>query len=172
MNVSGTLHLYSGPDREMFFVFDDDVAQHEKAISAFNPDEVESRKVFISVGPDRFIHKRAITFTRKQTEIKVSLCRRSTKANLGALTARYDWFAPDATVHPEPVGVLGSLTHNRSRGWELHHIEEPVDLDLVPPAGTLRRPKTISRTRKQWLKRRAVQERDLKAAGRKAEVYG
>src|SRR5216684_5660933 len=172
MNVSGTLHLYSGEDRELFFVFDDDVAQQLTAAGDFDLDNSRSRQVYISVGSERFIHRRTLHFTRKQTEIKVSLCSRNTKDNLGALTALYDWFSPDTARHPEPVAVLGSLHRRRHRGeqvWELH-LEEPVDLELVPPLGVLSRPKVPSRTRQNWLARREFHERDLKKAGKKAEI--
>ena len=43
MNISGTLHLYSGKDRELFFTFDDDVAQ-ELYASAAIPDLKAIRK--------------------------------------------------------------------------------------------------------------------------------
>jgi len=172
MNVSGTLHLYSGEDRELFFVFDDDMAQELTGTGDFDPDNSQSRHVYISVGSERFIHRRTLHFTRKQTEIKVSLCSRNTKNNLGALTALYDWFAPDAARHPEPIAILGSLHRRKRRGervWELH-LEEPADLELVPPPGALLRPKVPSRTRQNWLTRREFQERNLRQAGRKAEI--
>jgi|SRR5579872_410374 len=172
MNVSGTLHLYSGVDRELFFVFDDDVAQQLSAMGDFHRDDPRSRRAYISVGSERFIHARTLHFTRKQTEIKISLCSRNTKDNLGALTALYDWFAPNVAQHPEPVEVLASLNRRRHRGaqvWELHFLE-PANLELVPPAGALSRPKLPSQARQGWLSRRKFQERDLQRAGRKAEI--
>jgi hypothetical protein len=36
MDISGTLHLYSGEDRELFFTFDDDVAQDLYSTSHFD----------------------------------------------------------------------------------------------------------------------------------------
>jgi hypothetical protein len=84
MEISGTLHLYSGEDRELFFTFDDDVAQNLYAASNFDIDDKDSRRVFISVGSDRFINRRTMSFSRKQSEIKVSLCHKTTKDNLGA----------------------------------------------------------------------------------------
>ena len=83
MYISGTLHLYSGADRELFFVFDDDVAQELYASGDFPIADIQRRRAYISVGPDRFIHQRTLSFSRKQTEIKVSLCSRNTKDGLG-----------------------------------------------------------------------------------------
>jgi len=114
MNVSGSLHLYSGDDKELFFVFDDAVAQDMYRDSQFNIDDLETRRVYISVGSSRFIHQRTLSFSRKQTEIKVSLCSRNTKDGLGSLTALYDWFTRRG-VHPAPFGILGRLAKVRHR---------------------------------------------------------
>lgn len=64
MNISGTLHLYSGEDKELFFVFDDELAQPLYRQRAFDVDRLETRRVYISVGSDRFIHRRALSFSR------------------------------------------------------------------------------------------------------------
>ena len=75
MDVSGTLHLYSGDDRELFFTFDDEVARDLYSSSDFDIDDRETRRVYISVGTNRFINRRTLSFSRKQSEIKVSLCK-------------------------------------------------------------------------------------------------
>ncbi len=168
MNVSGSLHFYSGDSKEFFFVFDDIVAQGMYRDARFNIDDLESRRVYISVGSDRLIHQRTLSFSRKQTEIKVSLCSRNTKDELGALTVLYDWFARRG-AHPPPFGVLGRLgkvRHNGSSVWELT-LTEPED--LVTPPGLPRRRKTKSRERRSFEHRREIQERDLAVPGRHAE---
>ena len=168
MNVSGSLHLYSGDDKELFFVFDDVVAQDMYRDGEFNIDDLESRRVYISVGNSRLIHRRALSFSRKQTEIKVSLCSRSTKDGLGSLTALYNWFARRG-VRPAPFGVLGRLAKVRHKGtsvWELT-LTEPED--LVTPPGLPRRRKTKSRERQSFEHRREIQQRDLTLPGRRAE---
>jgi hypothetical protein len=73
MDISGTLHLYSGEDKELFFVFDDEIAQQLYRMPKFDIEDSDSRRAYISVGTDRFIHRRTLSFSRKQTEIKVSL---------------------------------------------------------------------------------------------------
>src|SRR5262245_59249246 len=168
MNVSGSLHLYSGDDKELFFVFDDVVAQDMYRDSQFDIDDLESRRVYISVGKVRFIHERTLSFSRKQTEIKVSLCSRNTKDGLGPLTALYDWFGRRGT-QPSPFGLLGRLSQVRHNGtfvWELT-LSEPEDL-VVPP-GLPRRLKTKSRERRSFEHRRAILQRDLAAPGRLTE---
>src|ERR1041385_6233603 len=147
MNVSGSLHFYSGEDKELFFVFDDVVAQQMYRDTDFKIDDLETRRWYISVGSTRLIHQRTLSFSRKQTEIKVSLCSRNTKDGLGLLTALYDWFARRG-VHPAPFGVLGRLfriRHNRASVWELK-LTEPED--LVAPPGLPRRRKTKSPERR------------------------
>jgi hypothetical protein len=169
MYVSGTLHFYSGEDRELFFVFDDDVAQELYSEPAFDIDNVDSRRAYISVGSERFIHRRTLSFSRKQTEIKISLCSRGSKDGLGALTSLYDWYAARGRPRPAPFGVLGSLrkvTHHGKRVWELY-ITEPVDL-VVPP-GLRRRSKTAPAERRSYDHRRQIVERDLAGIGRVAE---
>ena len=39
MEISGTLHFYSGEDKELFFVFDDDVAQQLYKMGDFDVDD-------------------------------------------------------------------------------------------------------------------------------------
>jgi hypothetical protein len=168
MNVSGSLHFYSGDDKELFFVFDDVVAQDMYRDSKFNIDDLESRRVYISVGSSRLIHQRTLSFSRKQTEIKVSLCSRNTKDGLGSLTALYNWFARRG-VHPTPFGVLGRLAKVRQNGtsvWELT-LTEPEG--LITPPGLARRRKTKSRERRSFEHRREIQQRDLTIPGRRAE---
>jgi hypothetical protein len=170
MNVSGTLHLYSGEDRELFFVFDDDVAQQLYRMNDFDMEDKRTRLVFISVGGDHFIHVRTMSFSRKQTEIKVSLCSATTKDGLKSLTALYDWFAPSAQDHPEPFAVLGQLRRverTTDVAWELA-IAEPVDL-VVPP-GLRRRRKRASKARHSWQSRRKIEDRELAKIGRIAEA--
>ena len=169
MNISGTLHLYSGEDRELFFVFDDYIAQELYNIAEFKLDDIETRRTYISVGLDRFIHRRTLSFSRKQTEIKVSLCNLKTKDNLRALTALYDWFAPSSTNRPEVIQVVGTLNkvgYQGSRVWELS-IEEPID--LVSPPGLRRRTKRSSPARKALARRALASREDLAAIGREAE---
>ncbi len=169
MDVSGTLHFYSGDARELFFAFDDDVAQRLYGKSGFDIDDVDSRRVFISVGSDRFIHRRTLNFSRKQTEIKVSLCSKGSKDGLGALTALYDWFGARGGPRPPPFGVLGSLERSRHGGadvWELHIIEP---IDLVVPPGLPRRTKKPAAVRRSFEHRRLIIERDLSRVGRRAE---
>lgn len=168
MDISGTLHFYSGQRKEFFFVFDDDVAQPLYQVAEFNHADVNSRAVYISVGADRFIHQRTLSFSKKQTEIKVSLCSRGSKDGLGALTTLYDWFSTRGH-HPQPFSVLGTLQkvqHDGSNIWELR-ITEPID--LVDPPGLLRRRKAASRERRSYRNRRQFVPRDLAAAGRPAE---
>jgi len=167
--ISGTLHLYSGPDRELFFTFDDWVAQDLYASGDFDLDKKETRQVFVSVGKDRFIHKRTLSFSRKQSEIKVSLCKDTTKDNLGALTTLYDWFAPPGIVRPKVIVVVGTLAKANYLGvrvWELS-IQEPVD--LVSPPGFERRTKEPSKSRKTYIRRSSVQQQNLGDIGRIAE---
>ena len=169
MNISGTLHLYSGEDRELFFTFDDDVAQELYATEDFDIDDKETRRVYISVGNDRFIHRRTLSFSRKQSEIKVSLCKETTKDGLGALTSLYDWFAPSGTLRPDVVQVVGVLArrpHQGRRVWELA-LQEPVD--LVSPPGLRRRRKKPSRSREAFIRRREIHERELRKYGTLAE---
>ncbi len=168
MDVSGTLHFYSGDDRELFFVFDDVVAQGMYDDSRFKIDDLESRRVYISVGNDRFIHRRTLSFSRKQVEIKVSLCSRNTKDELGSLTDLYDWFASRG-AGPAPFGVLGRLAKARHEGdsvWELT-LTEPED--LITPPGFTRRLKKVSRERKSFEHRREIQQRKTTVPGRRAE---
>lgn len=169
MNISGTLHFYSGKDRELFFVFDDDVAQELYREPAFNVDDLESRRAYVSVGADRFINRRTLSFSRKQTEIKISLCSVSTKDGLGALTVLYDWFAARGRPRPAPFGVIGTLRqvrHEGERAWELH-ITEPVDLVVPPALG--RRTRAAPAERRSYEHRRQFVERDLGEIGRSAE---
>lgn len=168
MDISGTLHFYSGERKEFFFVFDDDIARQLYNVPEFNVADLDSRRAYISVGTDRFIHRRTLSFSRKQTEIKVSLCSLASKDGLGALTALYDWFAARG-AHPAPFAVLGTLRNVRSgeeRGWELS-ITEPVD--LVAPPGLSRRLKSAPRERRSYAHRRQFVQRDLTEAGRPAE---
>jgi hypothetical protein len=169
MDISGTLHFYSGQDKELFFVFDDDVAQPLYRRPEFDIEDLNSRRVYISVGRDRFIHRRTLSFSRKQTEIKVSLCSRSTKDDLGALTTLYDWFSSRGRPHPRPFAVLGTLRRaqfGEESVWELW-MTEPVGL-IVPP-GLARRRKTAPPERRSYEHRRRYIQRDLEAAGRAAE---
>ena len=168
MNISGTLHFYSGSDKELFFVFDDEVAQEMYHNREFDIDDLESRRVYISVGSSRFIHQRTLSFSRKQTEIKVSLCSRNTKDGLGSLTDLYNWFAARG-AHPDPFGVLGRLAKVRRDGvsvWELT-LTEPED--LVTLQGSFWRRKKSSSERRSFEHRREIQQRDLAALGRLAE---
>jgi len=107
--------------------------------------------------------------SRKQTEIKISLCSRATKDGLGALTSLYDWYAARGRPRPAPFGVLGSLKrvgHQGERVWELR-ITEPIDL-VVPP-GLRRRTKAAPAERRSYVHRRQLVERDLAVIGRAAE---
>lgn len=169
MQISGTLHFYSGEDRELFFVFDDDIAQKLYDQPEFDVDKLDTRRVYISVGADRFIHRRTMSFSRKQTEIKVSLCSRNTKDELGALTTLYDWFSAQGHPRPSPFRVLGRLERRR-RGeenvWELR-ITEPVG--LIDPPGLARRRKSPPPERRSFENRRRFVHRDLETAGRPAE---
>lgn len=169
MNIRGTLHLYSGGRDELFFVFDDDVAQLLYDMGEFDIDDKESRHVWVSVGTDRFIRRRTLSFSRKQTEIKVSLCSLGSKDGLGTLTELYEWFVPQDGHRPVPLPVLGSLKKSRHDGsavWELS-IMEPVDL-VVPP-GLGRRARKRSKEWEAWRHRREIQERELSVIGRSAE---
>lgn len=169
MDVSGTLHLYSGDDKELFFVFDDDVAQVLYDSPDIDVDDRETRRVWISVGTDRFIHRRTMNFSRKQTEIKVSLCSRASKDDLGTLTTVYDWYVPAGAKRPEPFPIIGTLDrvqHEGGEAWELH-LTEPVGL-IVPP-GLLPRKKAPPSERKAYEARRLIVKRDTEAIGRKAE---
>jgi hypothetical protein len=169
MYISGTLHFYSGEDRELFFVFDDDVAQQLYSDPEFAMDDAASRRAYISVGSERFIHRRTLSFSKKQTEIKISLCSRGTKDELGALTLLYDWYAARGNPRPPPFGVIGSLKRARYQGetvWELH-ITEPVG--LVDPPGLRRRTKEAPAERRSYVHRRYIVERDLAGIGRVAE---
>lgn len=170
MDISGTLHLYSGEDRELFFTFDDDVAQDLYAAPNFKIDDKESRRVFISIGSDRFIRRRTLSFSRKQSEIKVSLCKETTKENLGALTRLYDWFAPSRNIRPRVISIVGELRrarHNKSSVWELA-LQEPA-AGLVSPPGLKRRLKAPSKSRKAYMHRRQIHERELRVVGKLAE---
>jgi hypothetical protein len=168
MDISGTLHFYSGQRKEFFFVFDDDVAQPLYDMPEFDRADLNTRRVYISVGADRLIHRRTMSFSGKQTEIKVSLCSRGSKDGLRALTTLYDWFSTRG-AHPQPFSVLGILQrvqHNGNGIWELW-IKEPID--LVDPPGLIRRRKAPSRERRSYKNRRQFVPRDLAAAGRPAE---
>jgi hypothetical protein len=163
------LHFYSGDDKELFFVFDDAVAQDMYRKGDFDIEDIESRRVYISVGTSRFIHQRTLSFSRKQTEIKVSLCMRNTKDGLGSLTALYDWFSRRGNP-PSPFGILGRLGqvhHDGTIVWELK-LTEPEGL-VVPP-GLPRRRKAKSRERKSFEHRREIQQRDVTALARLAEL--
>jgi hypothetical protein len=170
MDISGSLHVYSGKKkRELFFVFDDDVAQVLYKMDEFDIDELDTRSVYISIGADRFIHRRTMSFSKKQSEIKVSLCSLATKDGLQSLTALYDWFAPSTHIRPKPFPILGTLErrhHNGADVWELR-LSEP--LDLVTPPGLPRRKKWRSRLHSAWKRRRLVYRRDLAEVGRPAE---
>lgn len=168
MDVSGSLHFYSGDDKELFFVFDDIVAQKMYLDKKFSIDDLESRRVHISVGSNRFIHQRTLSFSRKQSEIKVSLCSRNTKDGLGSLTDLYDWFASRGSS-PAPLGVLGRLERVRHHGefvWELT-LTEPEG--LITPPGFTRRLKKGSRERRSFEHRREIQQRNTTVPGRRAE---
>lgn len=170
MDISGSLHLYSGEDRELFFTFDDDVAQNLYSSPHFSIDDKETRRAFISIGKERFISRRTLSFSRKQSEIKVSLCKETTKDNLGTLTQLYDWFAPPGNTRPPVVSVVGELRrvrHDKSTVWELV-LEEP--LGLVSPPGLKRRRKAPSKSRKAYMHRREIHERELRLIGRLAEL--
>jgi hypothetical protein len=170
MNISGTLHLYSGHDRELFFTFDDEVARELYSSSAFDIDDKESRRAYISAGNDRFINRRTISFSRKQSEIKVSLCKETTKDNLGALTRLYDWFAPAGKNRPKVVSVVGTLRRtqrDQATAWELA-LEEPVG--LISPPGLKRRLRKQSSAQKAYAHRRRIYERELRVIGRLAEL--
>ncbi len=169
MNISGTLHLYSGDDREMFFVFDDDVAQLLYRMDDFEIGDLGSRSVYISVGADRYIHRRTMSFSRKQTEIKVSLCSRNTKDGLGSLTALYEWFAPPGLVRPDPFLLIGTLDRNRHNDvdvWELR-LTEPIG--LVTPPGLAPHVKARTAPRRAWQHRRLIDQRNLRDIGWPAE---
>jgi hypothetical protein len=169
MEISGTLHFYSGEDKELFFVFDDDIAQQLYGEPQFDIDDLNSRRVYISVGADRFIHQRTLSFSRKQTEIKVSLCSRNTKDGLASLTTLYDWFSARGNPRPAPFPVLGRLArqrHNEQYVWELR-ITEPIG--LIDPPGLTRRRKTPPPERRSYEHRRRFVQRDLESAGRPAE---
>lgn len=169
MDISGTLHFYSGADKELFFVFDDDVAQDLYRLPDFDIDDLETRRAYISVGPDRFIHRRTLSFSRKQTEIKISLCSRTTKDGRGALTSLYDWFRARGRPRPAPFELLGKLLrtrHGGERGWELR-LTEPAG--LVTPPGLPRRKKATTRVRRSFINRRQFIERDLRDIGPAAE---
>ena len=151
--------------KNCFFVFDDVVAQDMYRDSRFDIDDLESRRVYISAGSSRLIHRRTLSFSRKQTEIKVSLCSRNTKDGLDSLTALYDWF----TGRPAPFGVLGRLAkvgHNGTSVWELT-LTEPEG--LITPPGLYRRQKKKSPERQSFEHRREIQQRDLTIPGRRAE---
>lgn len=170
MEISGTLHLYSGDDRELFFTFDDDVAQELYLSSHFDIDDKETRRVYISVGDDKLISRRTLSFSRKQTEIKVSLCKETTKDNLGSLTRLYDWFAPSGRVRPNVISVVGTLrtlSRDQTKIWELA-LEEP--LGLVSPPGLKRRLKAPSKAQRAYANRRKIYEKELSAFGRLAEI--
>lgn len=168
MNISGTLHLYSGADGELFFVFDDEFAQVLYRSGEFRIELIETRRVFVSLAKHRFVKLGTLSFSKKQTEIKVSLCTSGSKTRHHALLALYDWFVP-RQGRPEPLRVLATFKKVR-RGtehrWELR-IQEPVDLE-VPP-GLDRRKKTDSPVRKTWKKRREIELRDTEKISRPAE---
>jgi hypothetical protein len=169
MEISGTLHLYSGKRRELFFVFDDDVAQQLYNLAGFNVEDKSSREVFVSVGTDRFISRRTLSFSRKQTEIKVSLCAKGSKEGLRSLTALYNWYVPSGDKRPAPFPILGELNEVDKDGhhvWELH-LQEPAE-SVVPP-GLDRRRKEPSKTRRVWIERRTIEERDTSEVSRLAE---
>lgn len=169
MNVSGTLHFYSGDDKELFFVFDDDVAQELYTRPEFDLADIDTRRAYISIGEDRFIHRRTLSFSKKQTEVKVSLCSQATRNDLGALTTLYDWFGSLGSPHPAPFALIGKFAkvrHEKNLVWELR-LTEPVDL-VVPP-GLTRRKKTPPSERTSYLKRRVLANSDLGKIGRVAE---
>jgi hypothetical protein len=162
MDISGSLHVYSGKKkRELVFVFDDDVAQVLYKMDEFDIDESDTRRVYICIGDDRFIHHRTMSFSKKQSEIKVSLCSLATKDGLQSLTALYDWFAPSTHIRLKPFPILGTLErrrHNDADVWEIR-LSEP--LDLVTPRGLPSRTKAKSGLRRAWEHRRLVYGRDL-----------
>jgi hypothetical protein len=169
MEISGTLHLYSGKRRELFFVFDDDVAQLLYEAPSFRYESRESRRVYVSVGTQRFISQRTLSFSQKQTEIKVSLCAKGSKDNLGSLTALYDWYVPRGIRRPAPFPLLGSLSateHEGHQTWELH-LQEP--LGMVLPPGLPRRRKSPSLAKRMWQERRLIVERETAEVSRAAE---
>jgi hypothetical protein len=173
VDVSGTLHLYSGPRRELFFVFDDDTAQRLIARHKGAFADTNYRRVHISVGNTHFIHDkpRTMSFSKKQTEIKISLCSLGSKDGLGPLTQLYDWFAPTRKRRPAPYGVIGTLeriSRSGTRTWELNIQEAFGDSDPLPP-GLPRRKRTPSPVRRAWMRRREHQDRDLRRIGRVAE---
>ena len=79
MNVSGTLHLYSGEDKELFFVFDDDVAQQLYGNTRFKIGRMSRSHQLDLGGLQRVTHLRTLSFSKKQTEIKISLCSQGAK---------------------------------------------------------------------------------------------
>jgi hypothetical protein len=167
MEISGTLHFYSGGDKELFFVFDVDVAQQLYRMEDFDVDDPNSRRAYVSIGRDRFIHQRTLSFSKKQTEIKISLCALRTKNDLGALTALYDWFSHRG-AHPSPFALLGTLRREQWDGdlvWELR-VTEPVG--LISPPGLGRRRKAGPRERRSFQNRRRIVQREMEA-GRPAE---
>lgn len=171
MLVSGTLHLYSGEDRELFFVFDDDVAQQLYQRPELDIHDRETRRVWISVGSSRFIHRRTLSFSGKQTEIKVSLCSRNTKDGLGSLTSLYDWFAPATVMRPAPVPVEGQFRRTRrgrGRVWEL--TIEHASMDSQPSAFLRRTRKDVATRERWWKKRREIGDVERERIGRLAET--
>ena len=64
--------LAAAVDSELFFVFDDDVAQVLYGMPEFDVSDVDTRRVWVSVGNDRFINRRTLSFSQKQSESKVS----------------------------------------------------------------------------------------------------
>lgn len=169
MNISGTLHFYSGEDRELFFVFDDDAAQLLYDNPAFDIDNLDTRRAYVSVGSQRFIHRRTLSFSRKQSEIKISLCSRATKDGLGSLTTLYDWYGARGRPHPAPFAVIGTLSQVPHQGevvWELR-ITEPAGM-IVPP-GLDRRTKQAPPERRTFAHRRQIIEQDFAGIGRVAE---
>lgn len=168
MNISGTLHLYSGADGELFFVFDDEFAQALYRTGEFRIDAIDTRRVFVSLGKHRFIKLGTLSFSKQQTEIKVSLCTSGSKNRHHALEALYKWFVP-RQGRPEPLRVLATFKKVQRSGvrrWELR-IQEPVDLE-VPP-GLERRKKVDSAVRRTWKTRREIEVRDTAKISRPAE---
>jgi hypothetical protein len=168
MNVSGTLHFYSGAKKELFFVFDDEVAKEMYANAEFDQGNKDSRRVYISIGEDRCIHRRTLSFSLKQTEIKVSLCARNSKNGLGNLTVLYDWFALGGES-PAPFGVLGRLTKARHEGADVLELALTEPEGFIAPPGLGRRLKKKSPVRKSFEHRREIQLRDQSEPGRLAE---
>jgi len=169
VDISGTLHIYSGDRRELFFVFDDEIAQVLYAMDEFEIDREATRRAFVSVGRDRFISERTLSFSKKQTEIKTSLCSKGSKEGLRSLTALYEWYVPEAAERPAPLRVLGELRRAEYQDrdvWELW-IQEPTGV-VVPP-GLERRRRSPSRVRKTWERRRKIADRELAKVGRAAE---